>query len=187
MGVADDRIEPAADENAAEVELERRLAAHAPALRAAAAGLCRGTGAPELDDLVQDTFERALRHLTTGRPAPDNERAWLVSILRHVFIDRLRAVRPRHETIDELPVPAPEPTPEPIWAKVSIADVEAALARIDPGLRAPFELHYLQRMPYAEVAAALEIPPNTVASRLHRARKAVRDSLLAAARTSEDP
>jgi RNA polymerase sigma-70 factor (ECF subfamily) len=182
MGVADDRIEPApTDENEAHVELERRLAAHGPALRAAAAGLCRGSGAPELEDLIQDTFERALRHLTAGRPAPDNERAWLVSILRHVFIDRLRAARPRHETIDELPLPAPEPVPEPVWARVSIADVEAALATIDPALRAPFELHYLQRMPYAEIAATLKIPPNTVASRLHRARKAVRDCLLAAA------
>src|SRR5690349_18989759 len=45
-------------------DLERRLAAHAPALRAAAAGLCRRGATAELEDLIQDTFERALRHLS---------------------------------------------------------------------------------------------------------------------------
>ena len=42
------------------------------------------------DDLVQDTFERALKHLEAGRPAPTQMRPWLTSILRNAFIDRIR-------------------------------------------------------------------------------------------------
>ena len=61
-------------------DLERRLAAHAPALRAAAAGLCRRGATAELEDLIQDTFERALRHLSAGRPAPVNSA--IVSLIR---------------------------------------------------------------------------------------------------------
>jgi RNA polymerase sigma-70 factor, ECF subfamily len=186
MPSADRRVDATAGV-AARAELERRFAAHTPALRSAAAGLCRGRSPTELDDLIQDTFERALRHFTAGRPAPDNERAWLVSILRNVFIDRLRAARPRHESIDDLAAPAPEPVTEPAWTQISIADIHAALAKIDPALRAAFELHYIRKLRYAEVAAALAIPMNTVASRLYRARKAVRDALLATTSAPEDP
>lgn len=42
------------------------------------------------DDLVQDTLERAL-----NRPPRDrgNLRAWLLTLLRHRFVDQLRARR----------------------------------------------------------------------------------------------
>ena len=42
-------------------------AVHEPMLRATARHLCRK--AWETDDLVQDTFERALKHLEAGRPS----------------------------------------------------------------------------------------------------------------------
>jgi RNA polymerase sigma-70 factor (ECF subfamily) len=153
------------------------LTDHEPALRAAATGLCRARGGPDLDDLIQDTFERALRHFGANRPAPDNLRAWLVSIMRHVFIDRLRTAKHNVDCSDELP--APEAVPEPIWADVSIEEIQGALVEVEPSLRAPFELHYLRGVPYAEIAATLKIPMNTVASRLFRARKALREVLLA--------
>lgn len=52
------------------------------------------------DDLVQDTLERAL-----NRPPRDggNLRAWLLTLLRHRFIDQLRA---RHEiAVDDATAP----------------------------------------------------------------------------------
>lgn len=165
--------------------LAARFTALEPALRAAAAGLLRGRPASDLDDLVQDTFERALRHVTAGRPAPDNPRAWLVSILRNVFVDRLRArhseerVRQGHAAEPREDAGAAEPTAPPAWSQVSLDDVRDALPAIDPALRAAFELHYLRGLRYADVASALGIPMNTVASRLHRARQAIRDALVA--------
>jgi RNA polymerase sigma factor (sigma-70 family) len=151
------------------------LACHDAAVRSAARAICRNPG--EVDDLVQDTFERALRFLSAGHAAPHSPRAWLISILRHVFIDRMRtrAARPTVDTVDELP--APEPLPEPIWASVTPAEVRAALADLEPGLRRAFELHYLQGLRYKDIAAELQIPDNTVASRLHRARKALKEAL----------
>ena len=45
------------------------------------------------EDLVQDTAERALSRWAAFRPN-SNLRAWLLTILRHLYIDPLR---PRHE------------------------------------------------------------------------------------------
>lgn len=44
------------------------------------------------DDLVQDTAERALARWAAFRPN-SNLRAWLLTILRHLYIDQLRARR----------------------------------------------------------------------------------------------
>lgn len=157
---------------------ENVLAQLAPALRAVAAVLCRN--ADECEDLVQDTFERALRHLARSHEPVRNVRAWLVAILRNVFIDRMRAERIMTANVDDCE--APEPDPQPAWADVSLADVRAACEAIDPMLRAVFVLHYLDGLRYREIATRLAIPENTVASRLFRARKALRDQLLAMSR-----
>jgi RNA polymerase sigma-70 factor (ECF subfamily) len=153
---------------------EYGFAEHEPALRAAAVHLCRK--AWETDDLVQDTFERALRHLSQGNPAPLHMRGWLVSILRNAFIDR---VRRRAVTFEPIADHAePERDPEPAWAQVSLDEIRAAVARLDGELRSVFELHYIEGLRYKVVAAKLRVPENTVASRLFRARKALRVELL---------
>ena len=150
------------------------LAQHLPALRAAAANLCRR--AWETDDLVQDACERALRHLSAGNPPPTHMRAWLVSIMRNAFVDRIRKrANTAGEPIEDPPAPPPEA--EPAWAQVSTDEVRAALAKLDADLRRVFELHYLDGLSYRQVATRLKIPENTVASRLHRARKVLRDLL----------
>ncbi|MEO6774835.1 MAG: RNA polymerase sigma factor [Kofleriaceae bacterium] len=149
------------------------LAVHEPMLRATARHLCRK--AWETDDLVQDTFERALKHLQAGRPAPTQMRPWLASILRNAFIDRIRRKAVTFEPIED--TPSPELEAAPPWADVTLDEIRAALARIDDHLRLAFDLHYLQGLRYREVARRLGIADNTVASRLFRARQALRDEL----------
>jgi RNA polymerase sigma-70 factor (ECF subfamily) len=150
-----------------------RVAEHKAALRLAAMNRCRN--AWEADDLVQETFARALRHLARGYPAPAHMRSWLVSILRNAFIDQVRRRAVTFEPIAEHA--APEREPEPVWARVSFDDIRAALARLDGELRRVFELHHLRGLRYKVVAAKLGVPENTVASRLFRARKALRAEL----------
>src|SRR5690349_16353158 len=66
------------------------VAEHHALLSGMARRLC-GEGA-EAQDLVQDTLERALK--SYDRLAPDsNVRAWLITILHNVFIDRCRRRR----------------------------------------------------------------------------------------------
>jgi len=158
------------------------LAVHEPMLRATARHLCKK--AWETDDLVQDTFVRALKHLEAGRPAPTQMRLWLTSILRNAFIDRIRRKAVTFEPIED---PAqPDADVAVPWADVTIEEVRAALSKIDEHLRLAFDLHYLQGLRYREVAKQLGIADNTVASRLFRARQALRDEL-ARVRAAEMP
>jgi len=154
---------------------------HEAVLRATAAHLCRK--AWETDDLVQDTFERALRFLQAGNPMPNHVRAWLVSILRNAFIDRVRrkavTFEPLAEGADAKAPVAPEAEPEPAWAGLSLEEVRAALGEIDEDQRRVFELYHLEGLSYRDVAERMAIPQNTVASRLFRARKALQRVLAA--------
>jgi RNA polymerase sigma-70 factor (ECF subfamily) len=153
------------------------LAAHEEAVRSAARFICRDD--QEREDLVQDTFERALRFLAAassqGRPRPTHLRAWLVSILRNAFVDRKR--RAKLELVELADPPAIEPEPAPAWAALSLDEVRAALAGLDPDLRTVFELHYIDRLRYSDIAERLGIPANTIATRLFRARRRLRERL----------
>jgi RNA polymerase sigma-70 factor (ECF subfamily) len=149
------------------------LAEHESALRFTAAHLCQRRW--DTDDLVQDTFERALKFLAAGHPPPDHMLPWLRSILKNTFIDRVRKKVVPHEPVEDHP--APEIEREPAWASLSVDDVREGLARLDPTVRRVFELHYLDGLRYREIAHKLGIPENTVASKLYRARKLLRDEL----------
>jgi RNA polymerase sigma-70 factor (ECF subfamily) len=149
------------------------LAEHEPALRHTAAHLCKRGW--DTDDLVQDTFERALKFLAAGHPPPAHMKAWLTTILRNAFFDRVRKKAFPHEPIDDQP--APEIEQEPAWAQRSIEDIRAALAQLDDDVRRVFELHYLDGLRYRDIAKRLGMPENTVASKLFRARKLLRNVL----------
>jgi RNA polymerase sigma-70 factor (ECF subfamily) len=162
-------------------ETSRRLDAlareHSPALTAFALKLCGDSS--DARDLVQDTFERALRAGAAQRPRT-NERAWLFTILHHLFIDRYRRkVRgPRHTPIEDVDVAAAEPTPPPAWANVTVDQVKAALEELDPDFREVYQMHAIEGLGYAEIAERLGAPVSTVGTRIMRARRKLRTILM---------
>lgn len=129
--------------------------------------------ASEAQDLVHDTFERLLRNLDRFRP-DTNVLVWMYTVMNNLFLDRCRkkARGPRLVPDDGENVPAPDPTPPPPprWARVTQEQFAEAVAGLPPDFRAVFELHALQGQPYDAIAARLEIPKNTVGTRLYRAR-----------------
>lgn len=156
---------------------------HEALLRGIARRLC-GNDA-DAGDLVHDTYERALR--AWDRYADrGNLRSWLVAILNNLFIDRCRRNRraPRIEALDEVEVAAPEPGAPPAWTRVTHQQVDAALATLGVDFRRVYELHALGRS-YDQIAAELQIAKATVGTRLVRARKKLKDALLAAAKEAE--
>jgi RNA polymerase sigma-70 factor (ECF subfamily) len=160
----------------ADVRFAAAVRAYQPALTSLAFRLCRERA--DASDIVQDTFERAWR-AWDRLPEDANVRAWLVTILNRLFIDRFRQAR-RAPTvdIDHVELPCPEPAEVPAWANVTSEQVGAALAGLDAEFRAAYELHAIDGRSYLEIAEALRIPRSTVGTRLLRARRKLRELLV---------
>ena len=134
--------------------------------------------AADADDLVQETYVRALRALERYEDR-GNLRSWLASIMNNLFIDRCRKAKrtPKTEMIDDLQVAMPEPVAPPAWAQVTPEQIRAALDQLAPAFREVYELHTAGRA-YDQIASDLGIPKNTVGTRLIRARKKLKEILL---------
>ncbi|WP_133649112.1 sigma-70 family RNA polymerase sigma factor [Paraburkholderia flava] len=134
------------------------------------------TGDPAwADDLVQDTAERALSRWTGFRPG-SNLRAWLLTILRHLYIDQLR-VRREIAVDDES---APWRTLEAPRGEVDglvLRDVQRALYCLPVEQREVLLLVCVEELTYQEASSALGVPVGTVMSRLSRAREHMRGLL----------
>ena len=74
-------------------------------------------------------------------------------------------------------MPAHSPEPEPCWSRLTVDDVHAALAQLDPEFRDVYRMQAFERRSYSDIATALGIEPATVGTRLHRARKKLREIL----------
>ncbi|MBA3502439.1 MAG: sigma-70 family RNA polymerase sigma factor [Myxococcota bacterium] len=137
--------------------------------------------AADADDLVQETFVRALQGLADYDDR-GNLCGWLVAILNHLHLDRCRkaARAPRLEDIDAHELAIAEPSEPPLWTTMPIERVHDTLAVMPPALRTTFEL-YARGLSYDEIARELRIPKNTVGTRLIRTRRRIKRLLLAAA------
>ena len=141
------------------------------------------TGQPaDAEDLVQDTLIRAYRAVDRFDGA--HPRAWLLTILRHTHINRSRRRRPflladgdgMGVVMERLAPSAPASDEVLISTQFQVV-VADALAALPEKHRAVLALVDIDGMTYQEAADALDIPRGTVMSRLHRARKKIRDGL----------
>jgi len=130
----------------------------------------------EAEDIVQETLTQALQSFHRFQPGT-NARAWVLTILRHVRSNRLRARQRRPEVVeadDRLDaLPAADVTPQ----QVTDEEVLAALKALPPGFQEVVVLADVEELSYKEIAAVLEIPIGTVMSRIHRGRRLLRAAL----------
>jgi RNA polymerase sigma-70 factor (ECF subfamily) len=131
---------------------------------------------PQLaDDLVQETYAKALRNLDQLRSG-DRLEAWLCSILSNCYRDHYRRRREAAD-VDELPL-AGEGGPEQDAERDSVVgQVRGAIAQLSDDHRMVVTLVDLMECSYQEVAAILDVPIGTVMSRLCRARARLREIL----------
>jgi RNA polymerase sigma-70 factor (ECF subfamily) len=130
-------------------------------------------------DLVQDTYERALRGQSGFQPGT-NLRQWMMTIMYNLFLDRCRrmAREPRAVGLDDHEVASPDPeAPEP-WESITADQVNAALAGLETPFREVYQLRLAENCSYDEIATRLTIPRSTVGTRLMRARHKLRETLL---------
>jgi RNA polymerase sigma-70 factor (ECF subfamily) len=136
--------------------------------------------ATEAEDLVQETYAKALRGFSSFQPGT-NFRAWMYRILRNSFLSSrtgLKTTVPLDDEGNEQVLPAEPHTPESILLVQSDrAQVQQALTDLPLHFREVLLLCEVEEMSYQEIGEALSIPMGTVMSRLFRARKALRDLL----------
>jgi RNA polymerase sigma-70 factor (ECF subfamily) len=143
--------------------------------------------ASEAEDLVQETYARALGAESTFAPGT-NMRAWLFRILRNAYIDGRRRARfapVADGDADDEPAERAPYAKEPLRGDIEIdavrgvvaATIERALAALSPDARAVVLLD-LDGFTETEVAEVLGRRVGTVKSRLARAREALRQRLV---------
>jgi RNA polymerase sigma factor (sigma-70 family) len=135
------------------------------------------------EDLVQETYLKALRSFASFQPGT-NFRAWMFRILKNTFLSsrstlerRMNDAMVSDEDCQELAVETE--TPEAILMNRSNSElVQRAIGDLPMHYREALLLCEVEEMSYQEIAEVLSIPIGTVMSRLARARRGVRQSLL---------
>jgi RNA polymerase sigma-70 factor, ECF subfamily len=139
----------------------------------------------EAEDVVQEAFLRAFRSFDRFNPGT-NCRAWLFTILRNVFLNRVRSqgrevLEADVGGLDQMELTANaqlERNPEERFLQTMLhGDVDRALATLPLAFREAILLVDVEGLTYREVAEVLDCPIGTVMSRLSRGRALLRRAL----------
>src|SRR5436190_5309102 len=151
-----------------------------------ARGILRNDG--EAEDVVQETYLRAFTHLENFR-GDSRLSTWLGRITINEALGRLRRQRANVEwtslppgvleaQIIQFPLSAASEDPEKSMAQREIQHVvEHAIDELPEAFRIVFITRVIEGMNLEETAEMLALKPETVKTRLHRARTTLRDNV----------
>lgn len=132
------------------------------------------------EEVVQDAFMNVWRQATSFDPQRGAVRSWLLSIVHHRAIDRLRsrASQRGDVTLDlvERTMAVPD-TWHAVAATLQRDEVRQALRQLPPDQQRTIEMAYFAGMSHSEIAAAMDVPLGTVKGRLRLALRKLRDLL----------
>jgi RNA polymerase sigma-70 factor (ECF subfamily) len=169
-----------------EAEIRAIMQANNRRLYRIARGILRNDG--EAEDVVQETYVRAFTHLESFR-GDSSFATWLGRIAINEALDRLRRQRPSVELttlepgfleaqVIQFPVSASSEDPERTMAQCEIQKVvEHAIDDLPEAFRIVFITRVIEGMNVEETAEILGLKPETVKTRLHRARAMLRDNV----------
>jgi RNA polymerase sigma-70 factor (ECF subfamily) len=139
----------------------------------------------EAEDVLQDTFLRAMRALGTY-DTQYKFSTWILTIASRLCVDRWRASRRTQLSLDaeydsgsiQLPHPGERPDDHTFKREVA-ALVESGLQRVPEDYRVMLILRHRLELSYEEIAAVTGMPLGTVKTRIHRARERLARALSA--------
>ncbi|WP_158044818.1 sigma-70 family RNA polymerase sigma factor [Skermanella pratensis] len=146
---------------------------HIPMLKRYAMKLARNP--PDADDLVQDCLLRALARAHQFEPGT-NLPAWLMTILRNLFINRYQRGR-RIVEVELEPEIAEVSIDAPQVHSVALQDAAMAIQDLKPDQRQLIEKCGVEGISYEDAAAELGVSVGTIRSRLSRARSQLREQV----------
>ncbi len=125
------------------------------------------------EDVLQTIWLRVVRSLIRLKE-PEKLAAWMYRVARFAIADQLRLQyrQPPQEVLPDI---------EQIDDSSEMFDMQdflqTGLSQLHPNEREAVVLHYLELRPIQEVAEICDVRPGTIKSRLHRARKQIRNTL----------
>jgi len=151
-------------------EFVRLALAEIDAVDRVARSLVRGSA--EADDLVQETYLRALKSCDDFDLQSFGIRPWLLRILHNLHVNRAKREQKQPaataaEHLDMMAVADSTPMPAEGFNDVHLG---RALDDLPAELRSILILWAVDELSYKEIAEVVGIPIGTVMSRLHRAR-----------------
>ena len=144
----------------------------------------------EAEDVVQEAYLRAFSHLASFRGASSLS-TWLTRITLNEAMGRVRRRSPAMVAVREdldvvrdedavalLPFGRPPPTPEAMLEERQLRDLlDKAVHDLPEPFRCVFVLRNVDDLSIDDIARRLSLKPQTVKTRLHRARRLLKDAL----------
>ena len=159
------------------IEFNQLLVNHADFLRPFAINLTRDSDAA--NDLYQETLYKALANREKYN-AGTNIKAWLFTIMRNIFINNYRRKAKQRTIFDNTPNEyllnngANEGNRGE--GNMEMKEIRRAIKQLPEIFKVPFQLYY-EGYKYNEIADSLNEPLGTVKSRIHFARKLLREQI----------
>ena len=131
-------------------------------------------GADSSEDLVQETFVRALAHLDQWQPGTRLD-SWMFRIAQNLWIDHMRTQRFRGEAVDIEVIGDLLSCDGQVIAenRIVLQELRKDIAQLSLDQRNVISLVCGYGMSYKETGKILNLPAGTVMSRLARARDAL--------------
>lgn len=156
--------------------------------RLQAAAIAMTANPADAEDLVQETYTKAFASFHQFQEGT-NSKAWLLRILRNTFINNYRRrqrgpamVSLAHVEAGQVPErlrdrSAARSAEEIALDQLPDSRVAQAMRCLSADFRMTIYLTDVEGLQYSEVAAVMHCPIGTVMSRLHRARRQLRQAL----------
>jgi RNA polymerase sigma-70 factor (ECF subfamily) len=139
----------------------------------------------EAEDLVQETYLRAMRAYDRLRP-DSNVKSWLFTILRNLYLNQIRHKQSGPPMVDmegqfsDLPDAKQSSEFDPLGnylATLKKQDVHRAVQSLAAPHREVIMLREFEELSYQQISEVLNVPTGTVMSRLGRAREKLKSVL----------
>lgn len=128
----------------------------------------------DAEEVLQETFTRTYEHLDAVR-SDDALKAWIGQVARRLSVDRLRLRQREYISEEEL---APTQVHHETLVTIEAAlDVRLALARLPEHCQDVLDRFFVRDESYETISRSLQVPQGTVASRISRCLRRLREAL----------
>jgi RNA polymerase sigma-70 factor, ECF subfamily len=134
----------------------------------------------DADDLIQETLFRALSSEQKFAEGT-NLKAWMYIIMKNIFINDYRRTKNRKTTtmgtFDMQGITTGSVAANQGEQNIAMEHLNVELNLLNNGIKIPFLMHH-QGFKYEEIASKLALPLGTIKSRIHLARKELKQKLV---------